>query len=143
METTERGSPEKIAPGAASHPAAPASPILRALIFLHQRVDADVRVHVAKRKFERDPMAYALELFEDHRLARTEKRNGILVYLNLKSRKFAVVADEGVHRLLGQRYWDELAANLREDLQSTYFENAIALTLYALATDLKRKYPLS
>lgn len=120
---------------------ASSTPILRALRFVEKRTTGEVRVHVVKKAFEKDPTDSALKLFEELRMTRTQHRNAILIYLNRSTRRFAIIADEGIHRPLGQRYWDELGVNFAEDLQSTHFENALALAIFALATTLEKKFP--
>jgi len=86
-------------------------------------------------------MDTALALFEEFDMTRTQDRNAILVYLNRKTRKFAIVADEGIHRKVGQKYWDELAVHFSEDLRATHFENAISLLVFSVATTLAKKFP--
>jgi uncharacterized membrane protein len=117
------------------------TPILRALRFVEKKSTGEVRVHVSRDRFEKDPMRSALHLFEEFGMTRTTDRNAVLVYLNRATRKFAIVADEGIHRVVGQRYWDVLAANFEEDLQSTHFENAITLLVFAVGTTLAKKFP--
>lgn len=117
------------------------TPILRALRFVEKRSTGEVRVHVVKKAFEKDPTDSALKLFEEFQMTRTQHRNAILIYLNRSTRRFAIIADEGIHRALGQRYWDELGVNFAEDLQSTHFENALALAIFAVGTTLSKKFP--
>ena len=117
------------------------SPIIRALTVLSRRTSGEVRVHLSHAVFEKDVMAMALSLFAEFEMTRTPHRNAVLIYLNLRHRRFAIVADEGIHRALGQRYWDEMAVHLREDLLSTHFENALALSIYGLAESLAKYFP--
>jgi uncharacterized membrane protein len=119
------------------------TPIIRAIRFAEKKSTSEVRIHVVKNRFERDPMALALRRFDEFGMSRTADRNAVLVYLNRSTRRFAIVGDEGVHRAVGQRFWDELAVNFAEDLQSTHYENAISLLVYALGTTLAKKFPRS
>lgn len=118
------------------------TPILRALRFVANKSTGEVRAHVSKDRLEKDPTDTALRLFEEYGMARTTDRNAVLVYLNRATRKFSIIADEGIHRAVGQKYWDGLAANFREDLQSTHFENAMALLIFSVGTTLVKKFPL-
>lgn len=120
-----------------------ASPIVKALAFVGKKSTGEVHVRIVKKPFERDVMGAALRVFDDYRLTRTQDRNAVLIYLNRSTRRFAIIADEGIHRAVGQRYWDELAVNFREDLLSTYFENAVSLTVYTLALSLGKHFPRS
>jgi len=118
-----------------------ASPIVKALAFVAKKSSGEVQVRVVKKPLERDVLGAALRVFDEYRLTRTPDRNAVLIYLNRSTRRFAVMSDEGIHRAVGQRYWDELAVNFREDLLSTYFENAVSLTVYTLAVSLAKHFP--
>jgi uncharacterized membrane protein len=117
------------------------TPILRAIRFVSRKSTGEVRVQVSRDRFEKDPMNTALALFEEYGMTRTNDRNAILVYLNRATRKFAILGDEGFHRAVGQKYFDQLAFNFTEDLQSTHFENAIALLIFSCGTTLAKKFP--
>jgi uncharacterized membrane protein len=81
------------------------------------RTSAEIRVHVDPR-CPGAPMARAVEVFERLGMARTARRNGVLVYLAIEDRKLAVIGDAGVHARVPGDYWerlrDDLAARLRE-----------------------------
>lgn len=130
METTEIPSEES-------------TPILRALRFVARKSTAEVRAHVSRDRFEKDPMATALRLFGEFGMTRTTDRSSIFVYLNRATRRFSIIGDEGIHRAVGQKYWDGLARNFHEDLQSTHFENALALLIFSVGTTLAKKFPLA
>ncbi len=118
------------------------SPIVKALSYLSRQTTGEVHVHIVSKFYERDVLGGALKVFDQYQMSRTSQRNGILIYLNRSTRKFAVISDEGIHRVVGQRYWDELTVNMQEDLHGTYFENAIALNIYTLAITLKKHFPI-
>ena len=67
-------------------------------------------------------------------------RNGVLIYLNRATRKYSIVSDSGLHRMVGQNYWDRLGEHFSEDLRSTHFENAITLLIYAIGATLEKKF---
>ncbi len=118
------------------------TPILRALRFVAKKSTGQVHVTVSRDRFEKDPMKTALRLFEEYHLTRTTDRNAVLVYLNRATRKFAILGDEGLHRVVGQKYFDLLAVNFTEDLQSTHFENAITLLAFSVGTTLAKRFPI-
>jgi uncharacterized membrane protein len=71
----------------------------------------------------------------------TLHRNAILIYVNLRRKKFALVGDEGAHKAVGQRYWDEIARDLKRNFISTHPENAIAITIRKLGERLMKHFP--
>ena len=118
------------------------SPIVKSLAYLSRQTTGQVHVHIVSKFFERDVLGGALKVFDQYNLSQTTQRNGVLIYLNRSTQRFAVISDEGIHRAVGQRYWDELTVNMKEDLLGTYFENAIALSVYTLSVTLKKHFPI-
>jgi uncharacterized membrane protein len=122
-------------------PKQPRSPIVHAISECEKRSTGEIRVHVARYWFEKDPFGRASRLFEQFGMRRTRQRNAVLIYVNLRARKFAIAADEGIHAAVGQKYWDALARNLREDLLSTHFESAIAMAVWTVGLSLRKHFP--
>jgi uncharacterized membrane protein len=117
------------------------SPILTAIQQAELGSTGEIRVHLSRRWFERDPLKRAIKLFQRFEMNQTPQKNAVLLYLNLRKRKFAVVGDLGIHEKVGQYFWEKLAADLAEDLQSTHSENAIAKAIHTIGEGLKKYFP--
>lgn len=102
----------------------------------------EIRVHISHRLFERDPMRRARQLFLKQELHLTKNRNGIMIYVNPRRKKFAIVGDQGIHSRVGQNYWDEWSKKLTEDLRSTHYENAICDAVKNIGETLKKFFPV-
>ena len=84
---------------------------------------AEIRVHLERRVHRlpgrrADALRRAREVFAHLGMHLTAERHGVLIYLALEDRKLAVVGDEGIHRRVGDTYWegvrDLMIAGLRE-----------------------------
>lgn len=117
------------------------SPIIRAIGEAEKGTTGEIRVHLSKRWFEKDPYGRAQKLFNQFGMEQTAHRNGVLLYVNLRRRKFAIIGDAAIHTAVGQVYWEELCLRLREDLQSTHSENAIALAVRTVGITLQHYFP--
>lgn len=118
------------------------SPIVDAIERAEQRTSGEIRVHLSRRWFERDPYARARALFTRFGLDRAPQRNGVLLYVNLRRHRFAVYGDVGIHEKVGQPFWEKLAAALSEELHMTYSENAIAAAVSRIGDALSENFPL-
>ncbi len=118
------------------------SPIVKALAWSESKCTGEIRVHVSRRWFDPDPYGRARDIFENFGMLRTSRKNAVLFYFNVRLQRFAIVADSGVDSELGDLYWKELAGNLKEDLQSTHFENAVAIAVRTLGVSLQKVYPI-
>lgn len=117
------------------------SPIVEAIAEAELGTTGEIRVHLSRRWIEKDAFAHAWKLFNRFEMSRTAQRNGILLYVNTRRHKFAIVGDEGIHKVVGQHYWEEIAKHLTEDLHSTHFERAIATAVKSIGATLKKYFP--
>ncbi|MGZ3699767.1 MAG: TPM domain-containing protein [Bdellovibrionota bacterium] len=118
------------------------SPIIEAIAAAETGTTGEIRVHLSRRLIERDAFGRAQKLFKKFGMSRTTHRNGVLLYVNMRRRKFAIIGDEGIHKTVGQRYWEELAKNLGEDLRSTHLERAVAMAVLTIGETLRKFFPL-
>jgi uncharacterized membrane protein len=78
---------------------------------IEKRSSGEVRIHVTDRRVK-DPLEAARRTFTSLGMSATKRRNGVLVFLSLPSRKFAIVGDKGIDRVTPQDYWDGLRDTL-------------------------------
>lgn len=74
---------------------------------IESRSSGEVRLHVTDRRVK-DTLQAARKTFIALGMTRTRGRNGVLVFLSLPSRSFAIVGDEGIDRITGPDYWGSL-----------------------------------
>ncbi len=117
------------------------SPIVDAIAEAERGTTGEIRVHLSKSWIEKDPYKHAGRLFAAFNMHKTRYRNGVLLYVNLRRRLFAVVGDEGIHHVVGQEYWEMLAGRLAQNLHETHPEKAIALAVLEIGEKLKQHFP--
>ena len=118
-----------------------ASPIVEAIAVAQEGTTGEIRVHLSKRLWEPDARRRAEKLFHRIGLDQTKDRNTVLIYVNLRRRKFALVGDDAIHAKAGQRFWDDLARRLSVDLRATNPEKAIALAVLRVGESLRTAFP--
>lgn len=117
------------------------SPIVDAIARAEERTSGEIQVHLTRRLWERDPIKRAWKLFNEFGMSNTRQRNAVLLYVNLRKHRFAIVADVGIHAQVGAEYWQGLAQALREDFHSTHFENAVAIAVTTIGATLSHFFP--
>jgi uncharacterized membrane protein len=73
-----------------------------------------------------DPVAAAQAEFARLGLAKSPERNGVLIFVTPRSRKFAVIGDAGVHAKCGDAFWLELAQAMTDHFRKAEFTEGIA-----------------
>jgi uncharacterized membrane protein len=82
--------------------------VLAAIRSAEARTSGEIRVTIARHKVE-DPVAAAQAYFNKMGMANSPHRNGILIFVSPRSRKFAVIGDSAVHVKCGDAFWSSLA----------------------------------
>jgi uncharacterized membrane protein len=73
-----------------------------------------------------DPVAAALKEFLRLGMAQSPDRNGVLIFVTPRSRKFAVIGDAGVHAKCGDVFWQDLAQTMGAYFKKSEFTEGIA-----------------
>jgi len=84
----------------------------------------EIRVHVENRCKE-NVLDRAAWWFGKLKMQLTEQRNGVLFYLAVKDRKFAILGDKGINAVTPDDFWD----NIREKMLDRFKEGAYAAGL--------------
>jgi len=107
------------------------------------KTSGEIRVHLEERCPGGDPWARALKVFAKLGMHRTELHNGVLFYLAVKDRKFAIVADEGINRTVEEGFWDQIKAVMEEKFKKGDFLGGLVTGISMAGEKLKKAFPVS
>ncbi len=113
------------------------SSIVDAIAAAEHGTTGEIRVHLSRRRFERDTLESARAIFARHGMGGVS----VLIYVNLRSRRFALVGGASVDKVIGGRGWQALARELGERLRGTHHERAVAQTVGDLGALLGLAFP--
>jgi uncharacterized membrane protein len=85
-----------------------------------------------------DRAAYIFDKLEMHK---TKTRNGVLFYLALEDRKFAVLGDIAINRVVPENFWEEIKSNLSVKFREGNYAQGIADGVIAAGNQLKEHFP--
>jgi uncharacterized membrane protein len=66
----------------------------------------EIRLHIDK-KCPVDVLDRASDVFEELKMHKTELRNGVLFYLAIDDKKFAILGDVGINQKVDKNFWNE------------------------------------
>jgi uncharacterized membrane protein len=95
--------------------------IVRAIGNAEDKTSGEIRVHL-ETSCKGDVLDEAAWLFRKLGMHNTAKRNGVLIYVATRERKFAIVGDAGINNAVAEGFWDEV----RDHMQKRFMENRIA-----------------
>jgi uncharacterized membrane protein len=100
--------------------------IAEAIRKAEQRTSGEIRVYAENRCSYMDAMDRAIEIFAQLKMDQTKDRNAVLLYIAVKDHQLAVLGDEGIHRKVGNEYWQkEVLLMIQEFNRENYAEGVI------------------
>jgi uncharacterized membrane protein len=79
--------------------------IVQAIIEAEKNTSGEIRVHIEEHT-EKSPLDRAQEVFFELHMHETQDRNGVLFYVSVVDKKFAIIGDEGIDKLVEADFWD-------------------------------------
>ena len=78
--------------------------IVEAITAAEKLSSGEIRVHVRSRCGE-DALHEAKKVFHRLKMHKTRERHGVLIFVALESRRFAILGDRGIHGPAGGDFW--------------------------------------
>ena len=100
----------------------------------------EIRVHL-DRRCTGDPVAAARAWFDKLGMRATAQRNGVLLYLAIADRKFALYGDQGLDGVLPEGTWERLRDAMVAEFAKDRFAEGIAGAVAAIGDALKTHFP--
>ena len=107
---------------------------------------AEIRVHLERRvhrlPLQRpDSLRRARRVFAHLGMHLTAERHGVLIYLAVEDRKLAIVGDEGIHRHVGDAYWETVRDLMIARLSEGRALEAVTAGIAEVGRVLARHFP--
>ena len=116
------------------------SQILAAINRAEHKTSGEIRVHL-ELNCDGDVLNRASEVFEKLKMHKTSLRNGVLIYMAIDDRKFAIIGDAGINKNVNQDYWNKLCDETTEMFKNKQFSEGICHSIFSIGQILKEFYP--
>ena len=100
----------------------------------------EIRVHI-ENTFSGEVMDRAAFIFKQLGMNKTELRNGVLIYLAVKNRRFAIIGDSGIHKVVPENYWNDIKANMLDHFRENRFTDGLVEAIASTGLHLKKHFP--
>ena len=81
--------------------------IAKAIEKAEHQTSGEIRVHI-ESKCKEDVLDRAAWLFKKLKMHETKDRNGVLIYLSINDRKFAIIGDAGINKVVPEGFWNDI-----------------------------------
>jgi uncharacterized membrane protein len=114
--------------------------IIQAIREAEKKTSGEIRVHL-ERKARDNFYEHAKEIFNKIGMTKTKERNGVLLFIGLASRRFAVLGDQGINEKVPEDFWKDIAAQMQSDFQEDHFAKGITRAITAAGEQLREYFP--
>ena len=115
--------------------------IVEAIRSAELATSGEVRVHMESRCEEDNPLDRAAWIFQELGMEKTALRNGVLVYVALKSRQFCIIGDAGINGVVPADFWDSAKDLMLKEFAQGHIAQGIASGINRVGVLLKEKFP--
>jgi uncharacterized membrane protein len=105
-----------------------------------KNTSGEIRVHVDER-CKGDVVPWAQKVFDSLGMTRTSERNGVLFYLAVRDRKFAIIGDAGIHQKVPPGFWDSIRDKMEARFAAQQFTEGLCEGIREAGQQLKVHFP--
>lgn len=100
----------------------------------------EIRVHI-EGKCRGEVLDRAAYVFEQLGMHKTKLRNGVLFYLAVEDKKFAILGDAGINAVVADNFWDEIKKMMLGRFSKGEFAEGLAGGIVMAGKQLKANFP--
>lgn len=116
--------------------------VVTAIQEAERRTSGEIRVFVESQCKFMNPMERARELFTLLKMDTTQERNGVIIYVALKDRQFALFGDSGIYEKSGGRvFWQASAEHLKHHLKQNQLAEGLCQCIHEMGAALAEHFP--
>ena len=104
------------------------------------KTSGEIRVHI-ETKTTGNVLDRAAWIFKRIGMHGTAERNGVLFYLAITNRKFAVIGDQGINSKVAENFWDEIKENVSNHFSTEQFTEGLVKGISMTGSQLKVHFP--
>lgn len=114
--------------------------IRQAILNAELDTSGEIRVHI-ESTCQGDVLDRAAFIFDKMGMQKTKLRNGVLFYLAVKNRRFAVIGDTGINAVVSDDFWDDLKNLLLNHFRENNFTEGLIEGIEKVGDRLKTNFP--
>lgn len=113
--------------------------ITDAIAEAEKNTSGEIRVH-AESYCNIDVLDRAAYVFEKLNMYKTAQRNGVLFYLAVHGRKFAILGDAGINKVVPADFWDHIKETMLGYFKEGKFADGLSTGILMAGEQLKANF---
>jgi uncharacterized membrane protein len=114
--------------------------VINAIKIAEKNTSGEIRVHIEKNA-NKPPFERAKEVFKFLKMDQTHLKNGVLFYLAIESKHFAVIGDEGIHKQVPDNFWETIKNKVLTNFAERNYAKGLEEGILEVGNQLKTYFP--
>ena len=114
--------------------------IVLAIVEAEKNTSGEIRVHIEEHT-EKSPLDRAQEVFFELKMDETQDRNGVLFYVCVSDKKFAIIGDKGINEAVESDFWDCTKDTVIANFKRGNFEKGLVEGILRAGKKKKKYFP--
>lgn len=115
--------------------------VVAAVRLAERGTSGEIRIHI-DGECEGDPVKRAEEVFFRLGMDRTERRNGVLIYLACNTKVFAIIGDKGINDVIPEHFWEDVIQDMSTSFRQGLFAEGLAQAVVSVGHKLQSFFPV-
>jgi multidrug efflux pump subunit AcrB len=115
--------------------------IIKAIQMAERNSSGEIRVHIEQVCATSNVLDRAAEVFSQIGMSNTTQQSGVLFYLSIDDRKFAVLGDKGIDKVVPANFWETTKELLRSHFSQGMFTEGLVKGIHSAGEQLKHFFP--
>jgi uncharacterized membrane protein len=115
--------------------------IVKAISQAEAMTSGEIRVHIEAKCNNENVLERATEVFHELKMDQTKDANGVLIYLAYEDRRFAILGDKGIDRVVPANFWDGTKEVMSGHFKKGEFYEGIIFAIQETGAHLKQYFP--
>ena len=114
--------------------------VIQAIQKAEKSTSGEIRVHI-ENNTEKPTLERAKEVFLYLKMEQTKQSNGILLYVGVASKQFAILGDEGINKVVPNNFWDEEKKLVLHHFSKNEYKEGLIKAIDKIGEKLKDFFP--
>ncbi|WP_108868838.1 TPM domain-containing protein [Aquimarina aquimarini] len=114
--------------------------IVAAIRRAEKTTSGEIRVHLEKQS-ESNVLERASEVFHWLKMDNTAQRNGVLIYVAVEDRKFAIIGDQGINEIVKDDFWNDTKNTIQQQFKKGNFTQGLIDGILLAGEQLQKYFP--
>jgi len=114
--------------------------IIEAIRDAEVATSGEIRVHLEEKSTD-NCLTHAKEVFHLLHMDETEEKNGVLFYVAVSDKKFAIIGDSGINKVVPNGFWESIKNTVTSEFSKGNKAEGLVLGIIEAGQKLQQFFP--